>query len=32
MKDEDGWYLNVGEKEGTTESAFDVASFIGEEC
>jgi hypothetical protein len=27
---EDGWYLNVGEEEGTTESVFDVATFIGE--
>jgi len=27
---EDGWYLNVGDKEGTTEETFDVASFIGQ--
>jgi hypothetical protein len=30
FKDEDGWYLNNGSAEGTTEAAFDVASFIGE--
>lgn len=27
---EDGWYLNHGDAEGTTESVFDVASIIGE--
>ncbi|HXC50811.1 MAG TPA: DUF1329 domain-containing protein [Candidatus Limnocylindrales bacterium] len=27
---EDGWYLNTGSEEGTTENAFDVATFIGE--
>jgi hypothetical protein len=27
---EDGWYMNAGEEEGTTENSFDVASFIGE--
>ncbi|MFN2375205.1 MAG: DUF1329 domain-containing protein, partial [Candidatus Binatia bacterium] len=30
FKEEDGWYLNAKEEEGTTESAFDVATFIGE--
>ena len=30
FKNEDGWYLNVGEEEGTTENVFDVASIIGE--
>ena len=30
FKNEDGWYLNTGTEEGTTEQAFDVASFIGE--
>jgi hypothetical protein len=30
FKNEDGWYLNNGDAEGTTESAFDVATFIGE--
>jgi hypothetical protein len=25
---EDGWYLDVGDAEGTTESVFDVATFI----
>jgi hypothetical protein len=30
FKNEDGWYMNVGDQEGTTEQAFDVASFIGE--
>jgi hypothetical protein len=30
FKDEDGWYLNVGEEEGTTENVFDVATLIGE--
>ena len=28
--DEETWYLNLGDKEGTTENAFDVASFIGQ--
>ncbi len=27
---EDGWYLNLGDREGVTESVFDVASLIGE--
>jgi outer membrane biosynthesis protein TonB len=28
--EEDGWYMNLGDQEGTTEQAFDVASFIGQ--
>lgn len=28
--EEDGWYMNVGDQEGTTEQTFDVASFIGQ--
>jgi len=30
METEDGWYMNVGDREGTVESAFDVSSLIGE--
>ena len=28
--DEDGWYMNLGDEEGTTEQVFDVSTFIGE--
>ena len=27
---DDGWYLNLGDAEGTTEDVFDVSSIIGE--
>jgi hypothetical protein len=30
FKNEDGWYLNMGEQEGMSNSSFDVATFIGE--
>lgn len=30
MATEDGWYMNVGDREGVTEAVFDVSSLIGE--